>query len=57
MAKFFTVEFTYDAEATPRESQYRTVKANNEAEAREQIEIWGILNGDRLNVGQAMTNS
>lgn len=55
--KFFTVEFTYADEATPREPQYRTVKASDENDAQEQVAMWGMVNGDRLHVGKAMTSS
>jgi hypothetical protein len=55
--KFFTVEFTYADEATPREPQYRTVKANSAEAAKEELLIRSALNGDRIYVGQAMTNS
>lgn len=56
MAKWFTVEYTDDAEATPREPRYRTVKAASEGDARQEVQIWASLNGDRVNVGKAMTN-
>lgn len=55
--KFYTVGFTYDAEATPREENFRTVKATDEADAKDQVKIWAILNGDRINVAATMTNS
>ena len=57
MAKFYTVEFTYADEATPREPQYRTVKAENAEAAREIVQIKATLAGDRVYVGSAMTNS
>lgn len=55
--KFFTVGFTYGAEATPREENFRTVKALNEADAVQEVLIWAAMNGDRVNIAGPMTNS
>ena len=46
--RFYTVEFVYRDEATPRESHTRTVKAIDFAEARKAVQVEAILRGDRI---------
>lgn len=57
MVKFFTVEFTYADEATPREPHYRTVKAVSAEAAKGILQVEKTLSGDRVLIGKAMTNS
>jgi hypothetical protein len=47
--RYWTVEFTYDAEATPRETHTRTVRAESFDLARTAVIIQHLLVGDRIN--------
>lgn len=55
--RFYTVEFVYSDEATPRDTHTRTVKATDAADAEKIVQINAILSGDRVMITGAMTNS
>jgi len=54
---FYTVGFVYSDEATPREENFRTVKAVDAEAAKDIVQIKAILAGDRVQITGAMTNS
>lgn len=45
---FYTVEFVYSDEATPRDLNYRTVKAADGEDAKATVMTWAMINGDRI---------
>lgn len=54
---FYTVGFVYSDEATPRDENFRTVKAIDEKDAENEVRLWAFGNGDRVMITGAMTNS
>ena len=55
--RFYTVGYVYSDETTPRDEHFRTVKAVDADEAKKEVQFRAILNGDRIQVTNSMTNS
>lgn len=54
---YYTVEFVYSDEATPRELHTKSVKAANADDAKMVTVMEAALNGDRIETTGVMTNS
>lgn len=55
--KTYTVEFVYGDEATPRELNYKTVKAADTEDAKMIVVMEASINGDRVMTTGILTDS